>query len=138
MTEEDLELFILSFVAQVRRERWRTLIGSKNGRKRLVATFAHGFDFDPRWATNLGRTATTESIVELLQKKGAGATCYVLSQDSEIDGATLPLGEAVETVLHAGFGTYLIFNPERLAFFESEEIGNHFILERPADKTNAI
>ncbi len=103
---------------------------SRKGRTRLVATFAHGHDFDPRWSTRLGMTAIVDRVVALLRHRGAGPTCEVLSQDSAIDGLSLPLEEAVETVFHPGFGTYLVFDPSRLAYFESEDIGGHYILAR--------
>jgi hypothetical protein len=130
MIDEGLDRFVGAFIARDRKERWRTLLNSPNGRKRFVRTFAHGYDFDPRWATNLGSTTTVESILELLRSKGAGKTCLALSEDSSLDGAVLPLDEAVEAVLWRGFGTYLICDPERLAYFESEDVGGHYLLER--------
>ena len=134
MVEEEVQRFIEAFIVRDRKERWQTLLDSRKGRKRLVATFAHGYDFDSRWATHLGKTATVESVVALLKSKGAGDYCSVLSEDSSIDGATLPLEEAVSKVLRAGFGTYLIFEPSRLAFFESEEAGGHYLLYRQMGK----
>jgi hypothetical protein len=130
MIDDSLDRFIDAFILRERKERWRILLGSPKGRKRLVRTFAHGYDFDPRWATKLGPIATVDSILALLKSKGAGTTCFVLSEDSSIDGAIFLLDEAIQAVLHAGFGTYLICDPGRLAYFESEDVGGNYLLER--------
>ena len=130
MTSKDLERCIDAFILRERKSRWRILLDSPKGRKRLVATFAHSYDFDPRWAIHLGTTATAESVVAQLRAEGAGAAVHVLCEHCGYDGQTMPLQDAVREFFGQGFGTYLVCDPSHLAYFESEDVGGHYLLSR--------
>jgi hypothetical protein len=61
-------------------------------------------------------------------RKGAPDTCYVISEDDDLDGKEMPLAEALKTIIGRGIGTFLSCVPGRLAYFEDEEC--RWILER--------
>jgi hypothetical protein len=104
---------------------------SAKGRAKLRAGLAHFHDLDPRYAHPLPADVHTPTeIASLLRSHGAPPTCYVLSEESGIDGRELPLEEALDRVVGLGMGTFLSCVPGRLAYFEGEEARERYILER--------
>lgn len=132
MPDDPLVVFAKAFIHPARRGRWLTLLGSKKGRDRLLADLDHGYDFDPKLAEPLG-PCDHRAVLQALRKAGAWRLCLVLSSNALIDGQTMELEEAVEAVVAQDFGTYLICDPERLAFFESEDKGQRYLLRRKPD-----
>lgn len=128
---EEIEGFVRAFIHKERRDRWRTLLRSAKGRRKLVHTFDHGLDFDPRWAERVEPMPAATDLARRLRKAGAGEEVYLLSSDWELDGQTLGLEEALGRVIGSGFGTYVVCVPDRLAYFESEEVGERYLLRRP-------
>lgn len=85
----------------------------------------------------------SDEVYEKLRKKTSSNFCYVLSCNSLIDGLKLPLKSALEKVVGKfNGGTVLIIDPNRLAYFEGEEIGDRFILcsekETPLNREKGI
>jgi hypothetical protein len=56
-----------------------------------------------------------------LKSKGAGLTCWVISEDPDIDGREIDLRTALEKVSGRGIGTVLSCIPGKLAYFEGED-----------------
>ncbi|HKW08769.1 MAG TPA: hypothetical protein VJO33_00230 [Gemmatimonadaceae bacterium] len=130
MSDAAIEI-VNAFVASPKKERFLTLLGTKKGRPKLRQTLAHFQDLDPRYAQRLGSDLrTTDAIVALLEQRGAPAICYLLSEDPDLDGCELPLEEAVERVHGRGMGTFISCIPGRLAYFESEGMGERYLLVR--------
>jgi len=67
-------------------------------------------------------------IHELLVAKGAGPKCWVISEDSEMDGREFDLATALKETVGRGMGTLISCIPGKLGYFEDEE--DRFILER--------
>jgi hypothetical protein len=106
------------------------LLSSEKGRKKLGDSLHHSYDFDPRWAEYVGDRKTAGDIAALLRAAGAGPTCYCISSERDLDGETVPLENALERVVQSGFGHYLVCIPDRLAYFESEDRDERYILRR--------
>ena len=120
-----------TFVLAPKRDRLITLLGTKKGRAKVQKALAHFRDLDPRYARRLGPDHhTVASIVALLKQRGAPARCYVLSEDSELDGRELPLEEGLTNVRGKGMGAFISCIPGRLGYFEAEDEGERYILER--------
>lgn len=124
----ELEGFIQAFIRRDKRDRWRTLLSTLKGRHKLVRTLDHGFDFDPRWAERLEPGVTVEEIAKLLAPAREG---YLISSNWELDGRTMEIIEALENVVEGDFGTIIVCIPDRLAYFESEERYQHYLLRKP-------
>jgi len=119
-----------AFVRPERKARLRSLLARAKGRAKLRVGLAHFRDLDQRYAHQVPSAAQTpEEIAALLRARGAPATCYVLSEQTEIDGRELPLEEALALVVGRGIGTFLSCIPGRLAYFEGEDAGARFILD---------
>jgi hypothetical protein len=136
MTDQDhAGALIRAFVARDRQARYLELLGSPRGRTKLRAALAHFADLDARTARRL--TAADQdavSIEELLGARGAPAECVLLAEDAALDGRRLPLGEALAAVVGSGRGAFLSCVAGRLAYFEGEEPGERYLLERPPDE----
>ncbi len=125
------EALIRAFIKADRRPRLLELRSTLKGRAKLCASLAHFQNLDLRYAQLLPATKhAPRDIEELLRKKGAPETCHILSESSELDGQEMPLKSALEKLVGAGMGSFLSCIPGRLGYFESEERGERYVLER--------
>jgi hypothetical protein len=130
---DQTESLIKAFIAPKRAERYLALIAKRGGRKDLCAKLAHLADLDVRFAQPVRKQdATADGIERLLKAAGAPSTCYVLSENAEIDGRELELRQALDMVVGGGMGTFLSCVPGRLAYFEGEEPQSRYLLRRAA------
>lgn len=74
------------------------------------------------------RSRVSTNVYQLLRSKGAGETCWAISEDSAIDGRELELRIALEKIMGSGMGTILSCIPGKLALFEGED--ETLLLER--------
>lgn len=70
-----------------------------------------------------------EGIHELLKGRGAPDLCYVIG-DRDFDGQELQLLDALYHVVDDHIGTILSCVAGRLAYFQYEDYGDRFILQR--------
>ena len=124
---------IRAFVQQDKQERFLGFLGDPKNRKKFTESLAHFRWLDQRFATPIPRKVDPklklwerhvqgiENIYRLLKSKGAGASCWVISEDPEIDGRELDLRTALEHVNGRQIGTILSCVPGKLAYFESED-----------------
>ncbi|MGH8543048.1 MAG: hypothetical protein ACREX3_05320 [Gammaproteobacteria bacterium] len=89
----------------------------------------HFRDFDPAFRVELsGLTDSADGLVTNLCRRGAVDECYVISVQSELDGETKPLEEAIREVFAFMEGTIVCCVPGRLAYYEGGTPKNRFIL----------
>lgn len=125
------EQFARSFVVPKKRDRYLTLLESKRGRAKLLDGFNHCHDLDPRYAKLLpSNEQSATSIESLLRRKGAPETCYVMSDNRDIDGREMSLSDALTETLGMDAGTLISCVPGKLAYFELEGFDGRYILER--------
>ena len=125
------EAAFIVFIRPEKRSRWRQLLQSAEGRKKLVDDFAHMGDLDMRFAVEIPSTWSASDIVRALRVRGAPSGCYVMSEhSSHLDEREMPLHEAIHMVYGNGFGTLVSCIPGRLCYFETEEPNDRYILER--------
>lgn len=122
---------IAAFLIPARAARFRATIGNPRGRAKIRSTLAHSAgDFDKRWAMQLPSSTSSRDIVKLLRGHGASDHCYVLSEDSDVDGRFLALAEAVETTVSAYGAALISCVPSRLGVFVDEDPGGQWLLRR--------
>lgn len=125
------EQFARSFVVPTKRERYLTLLKSKRGRSKLLDGFNHCRDLDPRYATLIPSSQQSDPLIEaLLRRKGAPESCYVMSDNRDIDGREMSLLSALNKTVGMGAGTFISCIPGKLGYFELEDLGERYILER--------
>ncbi len=136
MTEEEhFTEFVNGFLLRNQRRRFLVLAESDKGRDKITGALAHSLALDERHAQRVPPSLQTqEYILRSLRDKGAGATCYAISEHGEIDGKIVPLEEALSLVFGWGLGTVLSCIPGKLAYYEGEEANCRYILEKQAKK----
>lgn len=124
---------IIAFVISNKQERFSAFLSTPKNRRKFTGELAHFGHFDKRFATKvqwnvqprlklLERYAQGIDIIyRLLRSKGAGETCWVISEDRDIDGRELDLRVALEKIMGSGTGTILSCIPGKLALFEGED-----------------
>jgi hypothetical protein len=122
------ELIRAFFVPQ-KRERYLELFTKPRRRKQILTELSHFKDVDPRWIVPTpSRYHHAADLVRILKEKGAPDTCWVISEEGDLDGKELLLSKVLQEILGRGMGTFLSCLPGRLAYFESED--GRWILER--------
>jgi hypothetical protein len=122
---------LAKFVLPDHRPRFRESLQDERLRKRLRAKLAHFNYLDARFSKRLtSGNRNVESILTELRRRGAPTTCYVMSENDDVDARTMDLEEALRAVFSEGWGTFLSCIPGKLAYFEDEH-GERHILEQP-------
>ena len=121
---------IKAFVLQKKQERFLTFLSKSKTRKKLTQELADFRCFDPRFATPIPWKGVPgiENVHSLLKAKGAGRTCWAISEDSTLDGKEVDLESVLEKVIDNQMGTILSCFPGKLALFASEDA--HLLLGR--------
>ena len=122
--------FVSSFIIPERRERYLSLLCNPKRRGKLLDRLNHAQDIDLSHARQMPPGCLGKSVVILLESMGASESCYVIADASEMDGQTLPLGEALWRTSVHGFGVVLSLVPGRLCFYKPESPTPGYILEK--------
>ena len=123
------EATLRAFVASSKRDRLLTLLGSPKRRRKVLDALNHFDDWDERVALPVN---SSEDVLALLRRAGAPPECYVISDDDELDGRSMPLDEAVRACEEFDFASILCCIPGKLAFFYDEAmvLRNRVLLQR--------
>lgn len=128
--------FIRAFIIPTKQERFSELLGKPKRRRDVLSTLYHFADLDPHFISRIpAADDNVEGIEALLRSKGAPDLCYAISTDSDLDGRTVPLREALTRISGLGHGTLLSCVPGSLGYFEGEERGKRYVLERGSGRT---
>jgi hypothetical protein len=129
---EHEEASIKAFVLRGKQERFLSFIASPKNRRKFTRELPNFPWFDRKITTSVpwkvdpslplwGRHLQgIENVSRLLHAKGAGKTCWVISNNSRIDGQEMNLDSALESVAGSDWGTILSCIPGKLAYFKGE------------------
>jgi hypothetical protein len=125
------EQFARSFIVPAKRDRYLSLLESPKGRLKLAHGLNHCSDLDMRYAklVPVGQQ-NVAAIEKLLKQKGAPDLCHVMSSNPEIDEQDMLLRKALEETVGQTMGTLISCVPGKLAYFEFEDAGERYILQR--------
>jgi hypothetical protein len=125
------EMFARNFIIPAKRERYLSLLEYAKGRSKLVFGLNHCGDIDMRYATPVPvGQQYVDAILSTLKQKGAPDWCHVMSSNPDTDDQDLPLQVALSGTVGMGYGTLISCTPGKLAYFEFEDPGERYILER--------
>jgi hypothetical protein len=111
------------------RKRYVEFLTTPKRRRKLLAQLPHFKHWNPLYCVQiLPSHQHPNEILELLTMKGAGPTCWVISEDSDLDAREMGLRDALKETIGQGMGTILSCVPGKLAYFEDEE--DRYILQR--------
>lgn len=123
------EVLVGTFIDPRRTERYLEMV--RNPRKRIKFTkeLAHFKALDPTCIIPIPpKQSSAAGIASLLKAKGAGAKCWVVSENSRLDAREVDLEAALRDTVGYQMGTLILSVPGRLGYFEDED--GRCILER--------
>ena len=109
--------FVEGFVVPTKRDRTLLCLASPKKRRKFVREFAHHgtYILAPECLRSINPSQTNpDSICAILRRLGAPDTCYLLSEDSNLDGAEMPLLAILKQVGGGGMGTVISCLPGSL------------------------
>jgi hypothetical protein len=116
------EQLIKAFFIRERRERYLEGLANSRKRRKLTDQFCHFKHLDPRYMVSIPSSQQNpDDIFTLLKKSGAGDQCWVVSDESELDGRRMYLKEVLDEIVGRTFATFLCCVDGKLAYFENEE-----------------
>ncbi len=128
---DEEEALIRSFVIRSKQDRFLEMLANPKRRAKATAQLAHFAWLDPRWVVPIeNRMQHPPLINQILRSRGAGETCYILSESSSLDGAHGPLLATLQEIVGCGMGTLLSCIPGQLGYFEGEGPSDRCILLR--------
>src|SRR5258705_11996307 len=123
------EATIKAFLIRVRQVRYLEFLKSPKKRAKFIAQLAHFKHLNPKFLVRIpGNQQNPSSLQKLLTDKGAGTKCWVISENSELDGQEIDLQTALKETIGYQMGTFISCIPGKLAYFEDED--GRYILER--------
>jgi hypothetical protein len=123
------EATIRAFILPTKRDRYLEFLASPKRRAKFIAELAHFKHLNPKFAFTIpGIQSNPVSLQQLLVGKGAGSKCWVIGENSELDGREMELESALKETIGHRMGTFISCVPGKLAYFEDEE--GRFLLER--------
>lgn len=120
--------FIKAFVQRNKRDRWETLLPSKN-RVKILNQLYHCHDLDHATPIDSNKQNPSD-LIHLLESKGAPTTCHIISTDPEYDGKVMNLEQAIYGIQAGSHTTpsIIICIPAKLALYEGEEMKDTSLL----------
>ncbi len=123
---------IRAFVLPRRRARYLQFLNYPVRREKSLRVLDHLRNLDARYVQRIPPDKQSATDIEtLLRRKGAPTTCHVISASLNLDGREMPLLTVLAEVVGCGMATLLSCIPGRLGYFESEDVGERYLLERP-------
>ena len=140
MAGEHERATIKSFVVRDKQERLLSFATNPRSRKKFTQELTRHGMIDKRFATAVvwkvdpglelwaRHKQGIANIAQMLRSKGAGHTCWIMSERSRLDGQERELESSLEDVIGSGHATLLSCLPGKLAYFTDEH--ESLLLER--------
>ena len=127
----DLEIKVIKkFVDKAKQDRYIQFVSSSKNRHKFVRDLSH-FNFFKWDLFESVKGNEAQAIFQALQKNGvADKTCYVISENTDIDTKTLDTKEAISETVGYGMGTILVFGEADMIYFESETMNTRYISKK--------
>lgn len=127
----DLEKKVITkYFDKSKQERYLQFISTPKNRHKFISDLAHSNSF--KWDL-LEKVEGPElkTILTTLQKNNVSTkTCYIISEDPELDGTTKDVTEAISETIGFGNGTIIVFGDAELIFYESESFNTRYISKK--------
>ena len=120
---------VTAFIDKRRRNRCLELLRNPKRRRDFTRELGHFKWLDPRFVAEIRPSDQhPDSIAALLKGKGSPASCWLISEDPDLDAQELPLLQALKEIVGMGTGTIVSCIPGKLGYFEDEDV--RYILEK--------
>jgi predicted type IV restriction endonuclease len=118
---------IENYILKSKRERYLNFIKNPKTRKKFTDELAH-FSSQLENFEEI-KTSEREVINEKLKRIKSTQDCYVISENSEIDGKRMKIDNALTEAIGMGMGTLIVFGNADLVFYEGEGPSDRWIKE---------
>ncbi|RBY87272.1 hypothetical protein DQ244_18360 [Blastococcus sp. TBT05-19] len=99
--------------------------GKRTTRRKVVDALAHFSGWREECAHRVPSSLQSPAALEeYATKHGAQSTCYVLSEDPDLDDRRLALKEALDQLVGSGMGSLVVLSPAPMALYLGEEQGD--------------
>jgi hypothetical protein len=116
------EALIEAFIIPVRQERYLEFLKSPKRRAKFIAELAHFKHLNLKFVVDIpSNQQNPVGLLKLLDGKGAGSKCRVISENPELDGREMNLDLALKETIGYQMGTFISCVPGKLAYFEDED-----------------
>ena len=123
------EALVKAFIPTHRQERFLEIIAKPKKRAKLLTELSHFKALNPQFMVVIPSNQQNPlALAKILRAKGAGTTCYIMSENSQLDGREVDLEAALKETVGRQMGTLISCVPGRLGYFEDED--GRCILER--------
>ena len=121
---------IKKFVDKAKQERYIQFVSSLKNRDKFIRDLAH-FNFFKWDLFESVKGNEEQAILQAIQENGVpDKTCYVISENADIDTKTLDIKEAISETIGYGMGTILVFGDADMIYFESESMNTRYISKK--------
>jgi len=127
----DLEIKVIkNFVDKEKQDRYIQFVSSPLNRHKFINDLAH-FKF-LNWDLFIPVNKNEELLIlnTLRQNNLPSKTCYVISENQDIDKKTTDIKDAIKETVGHGNGTILVFGEADMVFFEGEEMNTRYISKK--------
>lgn len=125
--EIDLEISVLQqFFIKRKRKRYIEFVKGKR-RKEFANSLAHCQDLKYEKFIELVGGNIHQQIINHVAFLDNNKSCYVISEDDEIDGKRIPIKKAIDKVVGIPMGTLLVFGNAEIVYYEGESSNNRWI-----------
>jgi len=123
---------INTFVVARKRPRLLELLADPRHRQKAIVTLDHFTDnIERRFMESIaGSESDPANIAKQLRRYGAPDHCWVISSDESLDNRMWSLDEVLPRIVGAFLGAFVSCMPGELAYYESEEADERYILRR--------
>jgi len=118
------EAVIKAFFLPTKRERYLGFIATAKGRAKIIRELSHFKALDPQFMRSIIPSQhDAGSVAKLIRirSKGAGPSCWVISENSDLDGKEADLLLALKETIGYQMGTIISCIPGKLGYFEDED-----------------
>lgn len=124
----DLEIRVIKkFVDKSKQDRYIQFISSLKSRAKFVNDLAHFNYFNWELFHEIKNNEEHAIFSTLQNNKVKDDTCYIISEDIEIDTKRLDTVEAIQETIGFGNGTILVFGDAEIIFYEGEPMKSRYI-----------
>lgn len=127
----DLEIMVIRrFVDKTKQDRYIQFILDPKKRHKFIGDLSHFNYF--KWDLFVEVHGIEEDVIlkALSTNCVSKENCYIISENAEIDTATLGIKRAINETVGFGMGTILVFGEADMIYYESESMNTRFISKK--------
>jgi hypothetical protein len=124
----DLEIKVIKrFIDKTKQDRYIQFVSTPKNRHKFIKDLAH-FNFFQWDKFEVVMGNEEQVILKALKENGVGnKTCYVISENTDIDTKIIDIKKVISDTVAHGMGTILVFGDADIIYFESETINTRYI-----------